>query len=145
MSPFDFKQHLTELLVDALKTVAPEAADISFVVERPKDARHGDYATNLAMQLARPLRQNPRALAEKLITELPLSEWVDKAEIAGAGFINFTLTHAARQRIVADFARRHLIATRIRDRILGPRRRPDRHILRRPRENRRAPRQRKRQ
>ena len=102
MSPFDFKQHLTELLVDALKTVAPQAADTSFVVERPKDARHGDYATNLAMQLARPLRQNPRALAEKLIAELPLSVWVDKAEIAGAGFINFTLTHAARQRIVAD-------------------------------------------
>mgnify|MGYP000494021208 FL=1 len=102
MSPFDFKQHLTELLADAVKAVAPEAADTAFVVERPKDARHGDYATNLAMQLARPLRQNPRALAEKLIAELPLSEWVEKAEIAGAGFINFTLSHAARQRIVAD-------------------------------------------
>ena len=70
MSPFDFKQHLTELLADAVKAVAPEAADTAFVVERPKDARHGDYATNLAMQLARPLRQNPRALAEKLIAEL---------------------------------------------------------------------------
>ncbi|MDR3413135.1 MAG: arginine--tRNA ligase [Formivibrio sp.] len=102
MSQLDFKQHLTELLADALQTVAPDATDTVFVVERPKDARHGDYATNLAMQLARPLRQNPRALAEKIIKELPLSAWVEKAEIAGAGFINFTLSHAARQRIVGD-------------------------------------------
>ena len=86
MSQLDFKQHLTDLLSDALKGVAPESLDTVFVVERPKDARHGDYATNLAMQLARPLRQNPRALAEKLIAELPLSPWVEKAEIAGAGF-----------------------------------------------------------
>ncbi len=102
MPQFDFKQHLTELLADALKTVAPDATDTVFVVERPKDARHGDYATNLAMQLARPLRQNPRALAEKIIHALPLSEWLENAEIAGAGFINFTLSHAARQRIVGD-------------------------------------------
>ncbi len=102
MSQLDFKQHLTDLLSDALKGVAPESLDTVFVVERPKDARHGDYATNLAMQLARPLRQNPRALAEKLIAELPLSPWVEKAEIAGAGFINFTLSHEARQRVVKD-------------------------------------------
>lgn len=102
MPQLDFKQHLTELLADALKSVAPESTDTAFVVERPKDARHGDYATNLAMQLARPLRQNPRALAEQIIKALPLSAWIEKAEIAGAGFINFTLTHAARQRIVLD-------------------------------------------
>lgn len=102
MPQLDFKQHLTELLADALKTVAPDATDTAFVVERPKDARHGDYATNLAMQLARPLRQNPRALAERIIKALPLSAWVENAEIAGAGFINFTLSHAARQRIVGD-------------------------------------------
>ena len=102
MPQLDFRQHLSELLANALKTVAPDATETTFVVERPKDARHGDYATNLAMQLARPLRQNPRALAEQLIKTLPLSEWVEKAEIAGAGFINFTLTHAARQRIVRD-------------------------------------------
>ena len=102
MPQLDFRQHLSELLANALKTVAPDASDTTFVVERPKDARHGDYATNLAMQLARPLRQNPRVLAEQLIKALPLSEWIEKAEIAGAGFINFTLTHAARQRIVRD-------------------------------------------
>lgn len=102
MPQLDFRQHLSELLADARKAVAPDATDVAFVVERPKDARHGDYATNLAMQLARPLRQNPRALAEQIIKELPLSAWIEKAEIAGAGFINFTLTHAARQRIVRD-------------------------------------------
>ncbi|SFN81187.1 arginyl-tRNA synthetase [Formivibrio citricus] len=102
MPQLDFRQYLSDLLADALKAVAPDSTDTAFVVERPKDARHGDYATNLAMQLARPLRQPPRALAEKIIKELPLSEWVEKAEIAGAGFINFTLTHAARQRIVRD-------------------------------------------
>ena len=42
--------------------------DASFVVERPRDAGHGDLATNLAMALARPLRSNPRALAERILT-----------------------------------------------------------------------------
>ena len=100
MSVIDTKQHLIDLLQQALNAISPESAGTAFVVERPKDARHGDYATNLAMQLARPLRLAPRAIAEKIIAELPLSAWIERVEIAGAGFINFTLIPAARQQVV---------------------------------------------
>ena len=69
-------------------------------LERPKNAQHGDFSTNLAMLLAKPLRQNPRAIAENLINALPSSEYVAKAEIAGAGFINFYLNANAKQAVI---------------------------------------------
>jgi arginyl-tRNA synthetase len=68
------------------------AADAVFVLERPRDAGHGDLATNLAMVLAKPLRTNPRALAERIVSELALTTGVvSRTEIAGPGFINFWL------------------------------------------------------
>jgi arginyl-tRNA synthetase len=69
--------------------------DIEIEVERTKDPRHGDFASNLAMRLAKPARQNPRKLAEALLKALPADASIDRAEIAGAGFINFFLTQAA--------------------------------------------------
>jgi arginyl-tRNA synthetase len=96
------KAHLTELLTKAAKAVAPEQADLAIVLERPKSAEHGDFATNLAMMLARPLKQNPRAIAESLINALPASHYVAKTEIAGAGFINFFLSPAAKHAVVRD-------------------------------------------
>jgi arginyl-tRNA synthetase len=96
---FDPKSHLTELLSAALASVAPgTAAEIH--LERPKQASHGDFATNLAMQLARALKDNPRKIAERLLKELPASPWVVGAEIAGAGFINFRLASGARTQVV---------------------------------------------
>jgi len=95
------KQHLTELFTQALHSVAPEATDASIVLERPKQAQHGDYACNLAMQLARALKRNPREIASALLEALPASPWVEKAEIAGAGFINIFLSPASKQRVVA--------------------------------------------
>lgn len=79
-----------------------EAPDLDIQLERPKTAQHGDFSTNLAMTLAKPLRQNPRAIAESLITALPASDFVEKVEIAGAGFINFFLNARARQNVVSD-------------------------------------------
>ncbi|HQR04117.1 MAG: arginine--tRNA ligase [Proteobacteria bacterium] len=97
----DPKSHLAGLLQHALTRLAPDvSADIQ--LERPRQASHGDFATNLAMQLARVLKDNPRQIAERLISLLPASEWLAGAEIAGAGFINFTLTTAAKTRVVAD-------------------------------------------
>jgi arginyl-tRNA synthetase len=65
---------------------------IDFVLERPRDAGHGDLATNLAMVLAKRERANPRKIAERVLQELHLSpELVEKTEIAGPGFINFWL------------------------------------------------------
>jgi arginyl-tRNA synthetase len=66
--------------------------DAAFVLERPRDAGHGDLATNLAMLLAKPLRTSPRALAERILSEIRLpASVVSKTEIAGPGFINFWL------------------------------------------------------
>ncbi|MDO8933128.1 MAG: arginine--tRNA ligase [Rhodocyclaceae bacterium] len=98
---FDPKLHLAGLLRAAAASVAPGAvADIH--LERPKQASHGDFATNLAMQLARALKENPRKIAERLLHELPASAWLEKAEIAGAGFINFTLVPAAKTQVVKN-------------------------------------------
>ncbi|HEU4709808.1 MAG TPA: arginine--tRNA ligase [Methylophilaceae bacterium] len=100
------KAHLTELLAQAAKSVAAEIPDLDIQLERPKTAQHGDFSTNLAMTLAKPLRQNPRAIAESLIKALPASEFVEKVEIAGAGFINFFLNARARQNVVRDIESR---------------------------------------
>ncbi len=68
------------------------ADGVEFVLERPRDAGHGDLATNLAMILARKERANPRQTAQRVLDELRLSpELVARAEIAGPGFINFWL------------------------------------------------------
>ncbi len=96
----NFKSHLSDLFAQALREVAPEHADAAILIERPKQASHGDYACNLAMQLARPLRKSPRDIANALIAALPQSEVVAKVEIAGAGFINVFIATAAKQRAV---------------------------------------------
>jgi arginyl-tRNA synthetase len=68
------------------------ADGVEFVLERPRDAGHGDLATNLAMVLARKERGNPRKTAERVLEELHLSpDLVARTEIAGPGFINFWL------------------------------------------------------
>ena len=111
----DVKSRLTELLQQALVSIAPTAADTPIHIERPRDPTHGDFATNLAMQLAKALRKNPREVARLLLAELPASGLVSKAEVAGAGFINFTLDARAKVNVVSavlvagdKFGRSHL-------------------------------------
>ena len=108
----DVKSQLTALLQQALASVAPESASAAIHLERPRDPTHGDFATNLAMQLAKALKKNPREIATRLLAELPPSALVAKAEIAGAGFINFTLDAGTKTDVVkavleagADFGR----------------------------------------
>ena len=96
----DSKTQLADLLRAALLSVAPEQADTPINLERPKQAGHGDFASNLALQLAKPLKRNPRDLANLLLAELPASSLVAKAEVAGAGFINFTLVSDAKTAVV---------------------------------------------
>ncbi len=98
----DPKVLLTDLLRAALRSVAPDHADITILLERPKQASHGDFATNLALQLAKPLKRNPRQLAALLLAELPSSPLLAKTEVAGAGFINFTLATAAKTGVVSE-------------------------------------------
>ena len=96
------KAHLTDLLSRAASSIGADSAQTTITLERPKSAEHGDFSSNLAMLLAKPLRQNPRAIAESLIAALPKSEYIAKVEIAGAGFINFFLNAASQQTVIAE-------------------------------------------
>lgn len=92
---------ITEALGRALSSsgLMPENGVPDFNVSHPKDESHGDYATNLSLLLAKNLGKNPREVAEKIITSLQidteLSTLIDtsKINVAGAGFINFSLTN----------------------------------------------------
>jgi len=98
--PQDAKMHLAELLSVALKAVAPEYAATAIILDRPKQSQHGDYACNVALQLAKTLRAKPRDIAQKIIVSLPASDVLEKAEVAGAGFINLFLKRFYKQQIV---------------------------------------------
>ena len=97
----DLKQNLEQVIGDAVRVIVPEFADTPVGLDRPKQAAHGDYASNIALSLAKRAKRNPRELAQALVAALPASSIIDRAEIAGAGFINIFVTHAARQAIVA--------------------------------------------
>ena len=93
------KSSITESFSTALASVAPEVA-ANILLERPRDASHGDVACNMAMQLAKGLKTNPRALAQSLIDALPANPYISAVEIAGPGFMNIRLTDAAKQAVV---------------------------------------------
>jgi arginyl-tRNA synthetase len=103
-SHFSPKNHLTDLFKQALAQF-PQAQDIPVDLERPKQSSHGDFACNVAMQLARIQQRNPREVAQSILASLPASEWVVKTEIAGPGFINVFLKPAAWQRVAQDVLR----------------------------------------
>ena len=97
----DFRIHLGELFRSALATVAPGVPIAEIILDRPKQAQHGDYACNIALQLAKPLKRKPRDIAAEVIAALPVSPYLAKTEIAGAGFINCFLKAEAHQTIVS--------------------------------------------
>ena len=97
----DFRIHLGELFRSALATVAPGVPIAEIILERPKQAQHGDYACNIALQLAKTLKRKPRDIAAEVIAALPVSPYLAKTEIAGAGFINCFLKAEAHQTIVS--------------------------------------------
>ena len=79
---------------------APELASVRVSVERTRDSRHGDFASNIAMRLAKSAGRNPRELAQLIIDKLPRSAMVDKVDIAGPGFINFFVGEAAFHEVI---------------------------------------------
>jgi len=99
------KNELLEALAASLEKLAPgSGAKAAF--ESPKVAAHGDLATTAAMQLSKPLKLNPRQLAENLKAELlghaAFQRWVDAIEIAGPGFINIRLKPESKQQVVRE-------------------------------------------
>jgi len=95
------KYQIERLVQAALACLPPDIvpADVhpTVEVERTRDAAHGDFATNIALQLAKPARKNPRQLAQAIVDCIPASELVTKIEIAGPGFINFHFSPQAYQ------------------------------------------------
>lgn len=101
------KAQIAELLsaaVAQLKSddILPQDFEPNIQIENTRDQAHGDLATNLAMMLAKPARKKPRDLAQLLVDALPASNVVEKVEIAGPGFINFFLSQASTNSLVAN-------------------------------------------
>lgn len=106
--------HVAGLLEEALAFVAPGVPGAAIVIERPKQALHGDYSCNSALQLAKTMKRSPRDIAAALIAALPASPYVAKAEIAGAGFINVFLKPEVKRAVLphilalgAEYGRSH--------------------------------------
>ncbi|MBS97861.1 MAG: arginine--tRNA ligase [Oceanospirillaceae bacterium] len=101
------KELIAQLIDTALQTLIADGtlpADIqpNIMVENTRDKSHGDFASNIALTLAKPARCNPRELAQKLCDALPPSDSIDKTEIAGPGFINFFITQASAYAVIGD-------------------------------------------
>ncbi|NOQ63306.1 MAG: arginine--tRNA ligase [Methyloprofundus sp.] len=101
------KQKLESLLlhtVNALKSDGIIEHDFNpkITIERARDQQHGDFASNLAMMLAKPAKMNPRQLAEKIVALLPSDVNVTKVEIAGPGFINFFIDPNAQYQVITQ-------------------------------------------
>ena len=94
-------KHIVAQLLDNAIADRPDMVEamadleVASTVERTRDAAHGDFASNIAMRLAKPMKKSPRDIAAGLIEALTRSEQVDKVEIAGPGFINFYLSPSA--------------------------------------------------
>lgn len=86
------KSKIQIMLEEAVKNTFPEAADIEFKVEYPRDHTHGDYACSVAMKLAKKLGQNPLEIASKIKSNIKLLQFVDSVEVAQPGFINIKLS-----------------------------------------------------
>ncbi len=112
------KQQLEQLLREALRQLSLD--DSTVAVERARDAQHGDFATNIALRHAKAARRNPRELAQAIVAALPASALVDRAEVAGAGFINFFLAPAAH---AAEIGRIHELGPRYGESQVGEGRR----------------------
>jgi arginyl-tRNA synthetase len=99
------KQQLLAALASELELLSP-GAGARAALESPKVAEHGDFACTAAMQLAKALKLNPRALAETLRESLlktqAFTDWVAAVEIAGPGFINFRLKPEAKQQVIRE-------------------------------------------
>jgi arginyl-tRNA synthetase len=109
LTPFMLAQQKQEIVALFQAALAPIIAGSDLtpnvVLERPRDPSHGDIACNIAMQLAKPLKTNPRELATRLVAALladPKARGlVESAEVAGPGFINLRVAAAAKQSVVA--------------------------------------------
>jgi arginyl-tRNA synthetase len=90
------EERLTELLRSAVvgAGLLPDGSPLEIKLEKPRQKEHGDFATSLALSLAKLVGMPPREVAELIVRNLPPSDLVESAEVAGPGFINFRVTDA---------------------------------------------------
>ena len=98
----DSKARLAGLVEQAVRPAFPEAPATPVEHDRPKNRDHGDFATNVALQLARHVGKKPRDVAGAIVAAIPANEAVARCDIAGPGFINFTLASESRFAVVAQ-------------------------------------------
>ncbi len=99
------KKKIEELILQAVETLKVDgvlAQEITpnITIDRTRDAQHGDFASNLALMLAKQAKTNPRQLAEKLMAALPEDASIIKVELAGPGFINFFIDPTAQFQVI---------------------------------------------
>ena len=105
MTPEQLSTVVRDALVAAVsagEVALPDGLPVQVRIERPRSKEHGDYATNLAMQLARPAGTAPRALAELLAVRLREVDGVARVDVAGPGFLNITLTASSQGALAHD-------------------------------------------
>ena len=100
----DPRQAISSAVARIVRSQFPDAPPVDVVVDRPRDAAHVDYATNVALALAKPARRSPRELAAAIAAALgaALPALIEPPQVAGPGFINITLDASARRRVVTD-------------------------------------------
>ena len=101
MTDADPKTRLAELVAEAVRKAFPGAGEATVDLDRPKNADHGDFATNVALQLAKRVGMKPRDAAQAIVAALGGAPEIAKTDIAGPGFINFPLSKASRFGVVA--------------------------------------------
>ncbi len=94
------KTELASIISSALDQILDDSSTIDIHIERPKTLEHGDYSTNIALQLTKILKKNPREIAQLIIEKVGLHPSIDRLEIAGPGFINFYLSSAGKSSII---------------------------------------------
>lgn len=95
----EMKQRIQELLLESYRACAaegllPETELAPFDIEQPREVQNGDFSSNIAMKNVRVLKKAPQMIGQQLLEHLPASPWIERAEIAGPGFLNFYLSGA---------------------------------------------------
>ena len=88
----NIKKTLSQILEDLYSQIEPEVKNLKISIQDNKEKEHGDLATNIAMVLAKPLKKNPKEIAEEIKQNFVLDEKIIKIEVAGPGFLNFFLS-----------------------------------------------------
>lgn len=105
LTPEELSKTIAQAMTQVLLRSGHELKLPGIVVERPKNRDHGDWATNIAMQISKQIGLNPRELGAQLALELAPAAGVEKAEVAGPGFVNIFLSAASAGSIVAEILR----------------------------------------